>query len=118
MNEYHIKGNLKSMMKNISDVNNIITSNYADCVLEIELRVERKEKQIKTTNNANIYTKSESNARIFEWSSSIEFVIRIAYHIQLSVAENMIELEVIMFVFVCAWNHFCWIKTEQNKESK
>lgn len=66
MNEYHIKGNFKSMMKNISDVNNIITPNYADCVLEIGLRVDRKEKQIKTTNNANIYTKSESNARIFE----------------------------------------------------
>lgn len=62
----NIKGNLKSMMKNISDVNNIITPNYADCVLEIGLRVDRKEKQIKTTNNANIYTKSESHARIFE----------------------------------------------------
>lgn len=53
------------MMKNISDVNNIITPNYADCVLEIELRVERKKKNKSKQRTMQIYVRKVNRTHAF-----------------------------------------------------
>lgn len=84
-------------MKNVSDVNNIITPNYADCVLKMCASHHRKTKQTnERTNNANTEEKKEQDERTrntsnFEWSLSIEFIVLIAHQMQLFAAENMIE---------------------------
>lgn len=85
-------------MKNVSDVNNIITPNYADCVLKMCASHHRKTKQTneRTNEQCKYRRRKEQDERTqntsnFEWSLSIEFIVLIAHQMQLFAAENMIE---------------------------